>query len=106
MTDRYAQLFDRVEGQRLKTRGMTRAAEQVPTLLEKARRIAVQLCQKQGFITIDDVHAALSDSEREILGNAAGSIFRGSHWAFSGDWQPSTRTTNHGRYVRVWCLKD
>jgi hypothetical protein len=105
MTDRYAQLFDFDEGQRLKAEGMTQAAEQVPTLLEKARQIAVQLCQEQGFITIDDVHAALSESEREILGNAAGSIFRGSHWAFSGDWQPSTRTTNHGRYVRVWRLK-
>jgi hypothetical protein len=42
--------------------------------------------------------------EPELLGNAAGSIFRGVEWECVG-WKQSERKTNHARAIRIWRLR-
>jgi hypothetical protein len=83
---------------------MAKAAAQVPTLLEKARKIARRSADDWGYVTADDVYAYLTETEQSILGNAAGSIFKGPEWVFV-DWVPSSRPSNHGRHIRRWRLK-
>ena len=105
MTDRYAQLFDFDEGQRLKVEGLTQAAEQVPTLLEKARQIAVELCRERGSVHADAVSRVMRQQGLDDLGPAAGSVFKGKQWVWTGEWHVSARIANHGRLQRVWRLK-
>ena len=38
------------------------------------------------------------------LGPAAGSIFKGGKWEFTGRWKNSERVSNHSAALRVWRL--
>jgi hypothetical protein len=70
-----------------------------------ARDIARQLARRiPDGITADDVQQALAILGYELLGNAAGGIFRGREWVFTGRWRKSARVTNHGHQNRVWRL--
>ena len=78
--------------------------------LVDAIRLRVQVlarCREGRTATADDVDIALADLKRTHaeLGNAAGAIFRDGNWRFTGQWQASTRDSNHARPVRVWQLK-
>ncbi len=39
------------------------------------------------------------------LGNAAGALFRGPDWQWSGEWIQSERVSNHHRMIRKWRLR-
>ena len=96
-------LFDAAESRRRKERGMALAADAVPTLLDRAREYARSL--GQGSVTADDVSEWLEQQGLPDLGPAAGSLFRGPEWEFTGRFVQSTRKTNHARLLRVWRLK-
>jgi len=40
------------------------------------------------------------------LGNAAGSIFAGKRWKFTGDRVKSRRPSAHAREIKVWRLEQ
>jgi hypothetical protein len=98
-------LFDAAESRRRKERGMALAADAAPTLLDRARDFAVEVAACKGTVTADDVSEWLEANGYPDLGPAAGSLFRGPEWEFTGRFVQSTRKTNHARLLRVWRLK-
>lgn len=94
-------------GEELKKEGMARAALSRAELLQLAKdgcRIAAQ--ERGGTATADDGAEFLISMgyDPAELGNAAGSLFRGKEWHFTGEWRVSARVSNHGRMNRVWRL--
>jgi hypothetical protein len=99
-----AELFDlQEEAQKRKKEGMEEAARNRKRLLEVARDCAEEM-SCYGECTSDHVAGAMERSgyRYESLGNAAGSIFRGKEWVFTGEWVASKRPSSHGRMIRVW----
>ena len=98
-------LFDRRTGLNAKREGMARAADGQPALLDIAREIAVELA-------LGDPHQETNADQVGIrmmnlgyprsIGPAAGSIFRGSEWEFTGRRKLSSRITNHARELKIW----
>ena len=105
--DDQGELFDRDESERRKEEGMEQAADNRPSDLELARKIALELCIKNGFTHADAVGKVLYDRHGiESLGGAAGSLFKGSPlFACTGQMVKSARKKNHGRNLYVWALK-
>lgn len=97
--------MDLLEGQRLKERGMALAADAVPRLIAEARAYAKQHALQHGEVTADDVSEWLEQQGLPDLGPAAGQLFRGPDWAFTGRFIQSARKSNHARLLRVWRLR-
>jgi len=97
-------LFDFESGLRAKTEGMSAAALTRSELLSQAREIAVAIARHRvnRRVTADDVGRALRLRGLPDLGPAAGSIFRGSMWEFTGERVRSARISNHARELKVW----
>ena len=98
-------LFDLAEAKRLKEEGMASAAANKHDLLKHARHVAKQIAMLRDSrtVTADDVSRAFArEGITDSLGNAAGSIFRGSDWEFTGERINSQRKTNHSREIKVW----
>ena len=98
-------LFDLAEAQRLKEEGMASAAANKHDLLKHARHVAKQIAMLRDSrtVTADDVSRAFArEGVTDSLGNAAGSIFRGKDWEFTGERVNSQRKTNHSREIKVW----
>lgn len=98
-------LFDYEESQRLKHEGMDRATVDVD-LMRIAKEIAVSIAQNNG----GECNADMVGQELHRrglphnLGHAAGSLFKGSRWEFTGKRIRSSRKKNHGREIKVWRL--
>ncbi len=92
----------------LRDRGIEIAAENNPTLLEKARIAAREIALERGEVTSDDVFQRmyLRGEHPELLGNAAGSVFRGSEWNWTGKVVPSERINARCRLIRIWRLRS
>lgn len=101
-------IFNLAEGDRRRDSGVDQAADAYcrRTLISAARNIAIEIADERGSVTADDVFAEMDrrNLKPELLGNAAGSLFRGKEFVFLGDWKRSARTTNHARMNRVWYL--
>lgn len=100
-------LFDWAKSQEAKRSGTEQAAHSRAYMLTRARSIAVEVARRLGRdITIDDVLREMLHRGFDIkaLGNAAGSIFKGDQWQFTGNYRPSVRISNHGRVVKIWKL--
>jgi len=101
---RQDELFDGARGEQLKIEGMSRA-EEVSDYLSIAREYARTIARERGVVTADDVGRAMrSDGLPDSLGPAAGSLFRGPDWEWTGERKKSTRIKNHSRELRVWRL--
>ena len=98
--------FDVAEGRKQRDAGIAQASDMLSRrfLLELARDIATLHARKHGSVTYDDVYSEMSDKgfRPDLLGNAAGSVFRGKEWQFTGEWRQSERVSNHARVNRVW----
>lgn len=103
-------IFDLEEGERLRDAGIAQAADTIGRkfLLELAQDIATLYAQNYGTVTYDHVYAEMvaKGYNPDLLGNAAGNVFRGKEWEFSGEWKQSTRVSNHARAIRVWRLRE
>lgn len=97
--------FNLAAAEQHKQSGMVAAALSKADLLEYAVELAERIARSTGDVTADDVNALLIAQGRGSLGNAAGSLFRGKQWQFTGQWRTSTRVSNHARQNRVWRLK-
>lgn len=94
------------ESQQAKEEGMRVAAENRSDALDLARAVAAKLGRTQRFVSADDVARAY-EAQYGVpmaveLGPAAGSIFKGRHWVFTGRRVQSTRLKNHARELKVW----
>jgi len=98
-------LFDEELSDKLKREGMAKAADNTKQVLETARQIAKAIARRKGTANADDVGRILKRAcGIDSLGPAAGSIFRGKEWEFTGNWVKSKRITNHSRMIREWRL--
>jgi hypothetical protein len=90
-----------------KDAGIAQAAANKASLLKYAKRLAVDLAREKGVITADDVAFELHRKGISIhaLGNAAGALFKGGDWQFTGEFVRSTRSHANGNLLRVWRLK-
>ena len=77
-------------------------------LLEFARQLARvhALTHPEGLCTVDDVYEALTrlGHAAGVLGNTAGSIFRGGGWESTRLRLRSRRPSSRGREIKVWHL--
>jgi hypothetical protein len=100
--------FDYEAGQAAKEQGLDRACNPFyrRQLIACAKSVAHLLADQTGPTTFDDVYKFMEDAgwHPEVIGNAAGSIFR-DPWFECIGWKPSERVTNHKRPIRVWRLK-
>ena len=100
-------LFDEKLSDKLKEKGMAKAADNTREMLVKARLIAKQIAKKTGTANADQVGRVLKRIYMiDSLGPAAGSIFKGKEWEFTGNWVKSKRITNHSRMIREWRLTN
>lgn len=101
-------LFDAAASAQAKEAGMLQAATNKASLLEHARGRARAIARSRANreVTADDVARALEADGISVfaLGNAAGSLFRGAEWEWTGRWQPSERVHAHRNPLRVWRL--
>ena len=86
----------------LKQQGMEDAAVKRAVLLNQAREHARRVADTKGTVTADDI----DKSVREALGPAAGSIFKGDDFQFTGQRVTSTLPSNHARELKVWQLTE
>lgn len=101
-------LFDGKRARAAKARGMAKAAAHHNELLEIARDVAESIARSgDGTVNIDEVavdmiHMGLNPDD---LGNAAGSVFKGNQWEFTGERVKSTKVSSHAREIKIWRLK-
>lgn len=99
--------FDLEEGERRKEAGIALACSTRAELLKLAQATAERLGRTAYLaLSYDDVYVQLKlmGENPALLGNAAGSVFRGKQWECVG-WKKSSRVTNHARRVMVWKLR-
>jgi len=98
-------LFDQIAAREQAEIGIAAAAENNATLLVFAKRVAVEIASSRPdrCISADDVQERLMvlGYREGVLGNAAGSLFRGREWTFD-HWTTSRRIKSHARGLRVW----
>jgi hypothetical protein len=100
--------FDLKEGERRKEEGLARAETlSRKQLLETARLYALRIARRSGTVTYDDVFIEMlrDGLDPAALGNAAGGVFRGREFMFTGGWEKSRRMSNHARVNRIWSLR-
>jgi hypothetical protein len=97
-------LYDGSEAEARKTTGMKLVADNRPSLLHTARLIAEELAEANGEVTADDVGVKMISRglNPALLGPAAGSIFSGKEWHFTGRRIKSAKRSNHSRELKVW----
>ena len=100
--------FDLAEGEHCRDAGIDQAADAFcrRNMIVAAREIASKIASTRGSVTADDVFMEMErrNLNPELLGNAAGSLFRGKEFVFFGEWKKSARVSNHARMNRVWHL--
>ena len=98
-------LFDQAESEARKEQGMAVAADKGYAELAHARSIAITiaLASSSKCCTADDVGRQLKFAGfPDCLGPAAGSLFKGKDWKWTGRFVKSARKSNHARLLRVW----
>jgi|TARA_Y100000310_G_scaffold28395_1_gene27026 hypothetical protein len=100
-------LFDISQSQKLKTEGISAAAHGGDfNLLKIAQEIAVRLALDSPLreCNADAVGEALARRNLPMLGPAAGALFKGKGWEFTGRRKKSCRVSNHAREIKIWRL--
>lgn len=98
--------FDAAASEAGKAGGMSLAADNRRELLGHARAVAVRiaLSRPDRCVSADDVQRALHEQGVSVfaLGNAAGSLFAGKAWEWTGRFIKSERVHAHRNLIRVW----
>lgn len=106
MADEQPDLFDFAASEAAKQQGMDLAAGNRKELLAFARRLAVEiaLSRPSREVNADDVQRALHERGCSIhaLGNAAGSLFAGKAWEWTGRYVKSERVHAHSNNLKCW----
>ena len=76
-------------------------------VLTLARCVAHQYAREHGTVNADIVGKIMADDWGiDSIGPAAGALFRGPEWEFTGQRVLSTRVSNHSREIKVWRLRQ
>lgn len=98
-------LLDAIAANEAAEQGIAQAAAKKRSVLEFAKKKAIELGRQNWCVTADDVQLALvaeGISDR-ALGNAAGSVFKDKTlWRYANRVVKSERVSSHGRLIRVW----
>lgn len=97
--------FDRVESINRKAAALDKHDADHADNLALARCAAVELAlrHRDRITNADEVGKLLKDEHGiDSLGPAAGAIFRGKDWEFTGQRVTSARVSNHAREIKVW----
>lgn len=101
-----ATLFDAAESEAAARAGMAQAAENRRSLLAFARGLAVELAlaDPERETNADEVQQALAERGISVfaLGSAAGSLFTGGDWQWTGKFTKSKRVHAHANLLRTW----
>jgi len=101
--------FNGQNGDYRKSFGMNQAADAKKELLNECRAAVrkAALCRADRTSTADDSARYLESIglPADALGNAAGSLFRGGDWEWTGCLKNSERESNHAHSNKVWRLK-
>lgn len=91
-------------GEQLKNKGMKAAADANNQLLVLAQSVARELGREKRLVYMDLVSLKLAAMgiTSDQLGNAAGSVFRGNVWRFTGQFHKSSRPGRRAGTQRVW----
>lgn len=102
--------FDLELGEALRDMGMARAASAKEDALALGRALCREAALKRAdrTATADDATRGFMEYllPATLLGNAAGSLFKGGEWEFTGRHVKSQRVTNHAHQNMVWRLKN
>lgn len=99
--------FDAERSESKKEDGIAVAAQNRQSVLNVARSVARELAirNEDGVTNCDEVQRVLSlryGWTAETLGPAAGAIFKGPDWRFTGRRIKSASVRNHARELKVW----
>ena len=101
--------FDLELGEALRDMGMARAASAKDDALALGRALCREAALKRHdrTATVDDATRGFMEYElpATLLGNAAGSLFKGGGWVFVG-YTKSKRVTNHDHTKMIWRLEN
>lgn len=99
-------LFDRQEGERLKSEGQESVELHNENFVADMREVAKRLSRLNGRVTSDELrfHAAHYGLKPKHP-NAWGSIFRGTEWVCVGHTK-STLKSNHARTIKIWIFRE
>jgi hypothetical protein len=99
-------LFDAQESADRKESAIAKL-ENCDSFLTLARELARGYATHFGTVNADIV-GKLMKSEYDIdsIGPAAGALFRGPEWEFTGQRVLSSRVSNHSREIKVWRLRQ
>lgn len=104
-------MLNRELSEQLKLDGMGQACSPHfrHALLEHCRFLAESHATQHGTVTAEDVRTALEregrGNEWEMLGNAAGHLFRNGEFVPTGEHRKSGHTSRHSGLLAVWRLK-
>jgi hypothetical protein len=98
-------LFDAIESADRKEASLSKLES--AGLLALARIVARQLAERWGTVNADHVgHEMKERYDIDSIGPAAGALFRGAEWEFTGQRVLSSRVSNHSREIKVWRLRQ
>ena len=98
-------LFSAIESAELKEQALLK--HETADVLEDARTLARLHATRYGTVTADIVGRLMKERyDIDTIGPAAGALFRGSEWEFTGQRVLSSRVSNHSREIKVWRLKQ
>jgi len=98
-------LFDAIESAELKEQALAKIDS--ADVLTLARQCAKEWAKRFGTVNADIVGIEMSERyDIATLGPAAGALFRGPEWEFTGQRVLSSRVSNHSREIKVWRLKQ
>lgn len=97
--------FDLFKALQAKEEGIDRATHGREESLQIGKDIARKIAlQGDGTCHADLVQKELIEMGID-LGPAAGALFKGKEWEFTGKWVTGQRVHNHGHVLRIWRLK-
>jgi hypothetical protein len=98
-------LFDAIESAALKESALAKLES--ADVLTMARRIAIEYASRFGTVNADIVGKLMKEHYGiDSIGPAAGALFRGPEWEFTGQRVLSSRVSNHSREIKVWRLRQ
>jgi hypothetical protein len=98
-------LFSAIESADLKEAALSKLES--AGLLALARIVARQHAEEFCTVTADIVGRLMKERYGiDSIGPAAGALFRGAEWEFTGQRVLSSRVSNHSREIKVWRLRQ
>jgi hypothetical protein len=98
-------LFSALESAALKEQALAKLDS--ADVLTLARRVAREWATTYSTVNADQVGSMMKlHYGIDSIGPAAGALFRGPEWEFTGQRVLSSRVSNHSREIKVWRLKQ